>query len=437
MHDVAQAKVEHEAREAALLVQRAWRARRDARRQLVHRCDVCWEEYRTDEMVALGAAACDDAHFQCRECVSEYLRVQIEQHNVTDLRCLQCNQPAEPTAVVDALSMRGADEALRQRYEQLHTLATNPAAVTCPQCATVCERQPAASGCGIIASSRLSKAVECRSCRLSFCAEHELACGGNCADFERRQKAANTASEAFIKSALVHPCPKCGVNVAKDGGCMHMRCSQCRHEFCWCCRGDWSTHFSRQAKWIRCPAAVWGGEQWSDTKLWALRGVHTAAVPVIGTVAVGAVAAVVTVVVAAGVLYVPVRTAQHFAGKRRSRARRRELLRNETRRNEWVVQAGREFEQQIEREQGIRRQSSLRQVERERTHRSLSPPPPPPPLEIQTIDDEIVYLNNNGTEIAEEQQRMEARHRRAIEALQQDPWERWGGGRPAQEYAPR
>ena len=62
---------------------------------------------------------------------------------------------------------------------------------------------------------------------------------------------------------------------------------------------------------------------------------------------------------------------------------------------------------------------------REGARRSLSQPPPQqqqqPALEIQAIEDEIVYLNNSGTEeIAEEQQRTEARHRQAIEALAQD-----------------
>ncbi|AET40707.1 E3 ubiquitin-protein ligase HEL1 Ecym_6331 [Eremothecium cymbalariae DBVPG len=37
-------------------------------------------------------------------------------------------------------------------------------------------------------------------------------------------------------------CPKCNVNIEKNGGCNHMTCRSCSYEFCWLCEGDWSTH---------------------------------------------------------------------------------------------------------------------------------------------------------------------------------------------------
>ncbi len=36
-------------------------------------------------------------------------------------------------------------------------------------------------------------------------------------------------------SKSTKPCPKCGVRIAKDGGCMFMMCSSCRTPFCWQC----------------------------------------------------------------------------------------------------------------------------------------------------------------------------------------------------------
>jgi ariadne-1 len=37
-------------------------------------------------------------------------------------------------------------------------------------------------------------------------------------------------------------CPSCKVIIEKDGGCNHMTCSICFHEFCWSCKEDFSSH---------------------------------------------------------------------------------------------------------------------------------------------------------------------------------------------------
>ncbi|WFD30423.1 RBR-type E3 ubiquitin transferase [Malassezia sp. CBS 17886] len=50
-------------------------------------------------------------------------------------------------------------------------------------------------------------------------------------------------------SANTKACPKCDSTIEKNGGCNHMNCRKCRHEFCWMCSGPWSEHGN---SWYHC-----------------------------------------------------------------------------------------------------------------------------------------------------------------------------------------
>ena len=50
-------------------------------------------------------------------------------------------------------------------------------------------------------------------------------------------------------SANTKECPKCSSTIEKNGGCNHMTCRKCKHEFCWMCMGLWSEHGT---SWYNC-----------------------------------------------------------------------------------------------------------------------------------------------------------------------------------------
>ena len=76
---------------------------------------------------------------------------------------------------------------------------------------------------------------------------HEPASCEQAASWRRLVAEMGNRAEEDTSSWLVghtKACPNkaCGARIEKEGGCNHMQCRQCGHEFCWVCMGDWEPH---------------------------------------------------------------------------------------------------------------------------------------------------------------------------------------------------
>jgi hypothetical protein len=75
-----------------------------------------------------------------------------------------------------------------------------------------------------------NKNVRCSSCNI---AEMCVKCGntshgGDCEGLE------DDATKEWLQKNTA-PCPKCNVDIEKNGGCNHMTCRECKIHFCWLC----------------------------------------------------------------------------------------------------------------------------------------------------------------------------------------------------------
>ena len=60
-------------------------------------------------------------------------------------------------------------------------------------------------------------------------------------NIEKKKFKGGTTDDIWM-AQNVKPCPFCKRNINKDGGCMHMTCRKCKHEFCWLCLGNYRGH---------------------------------------------------------------------------------------------------------------------------------------------------------------------------------------------------
>ncbi|KAK7800677.1 hypothetical protein U0070_022249, partial [Myodes glareolus] len=185
-----------------------------------HHCAVCMQFVRKENLLSL---ACQ--HQFCRSCWEQHCSV------------LDCPLRTPEDFVFPLLP----NEELRDKYrrylfrdyvESHYQLQLCPGA-DCPMVIRVQEPR--------------ARRVQCNRCNEVFCfkCRQMYHAPTDCATIRKwLTKCADDSETANYISAHTKDCPKCNICIEKNGGCNHMQCSKCKHDFCWMCLGDWKTHGS-------------------------------------------------------------------------------------------------------------------------------------------------------------------------------------------------
>jgi len=208
-----------------------------------YECPICYDDF---DGVGMYALPC--AHFFCKDCWTRYLTTQIGYGPsclLTYCPYLGCHNVVAEEIVMEIGTE--TDQKLYSRYLTRSFVDDNPKIKWCPapNCgkAVYCEE-----AAGVVDN------VVCE-CGESFCFKCQREAHEPCSCDElgkwkvKEKDESETANWLMVHTKI---CPKCKKPMEKNGGCNHMTCSQCKHEFCWICMDAWSEHGSSTGGFYKC-----------------------------------------------------------------------------------------------------------------------------------------------------------------------------------------
>lgn len=198
-------------------------------------CLICADDLDASECTALS---CE--HAFCNSCWADYLSMKITEGSVEKLTCPGMNcKLIVPDQVVSSL----VEAPIFEKYVRFITKSFVESNAKCTWC-------PAPNCGNAITAEMLSESdlggstVQC-SCGYAFCFQchNEAHAPATCEHVRSwAAKGRDDSETTHWLGANTKECPRCHVAVEKNGGCMHMSCRQCSHEWCWLCSRPWKGH---------------------------------------------------------------------------------------------------------------------------------------------------------------------------------------------------
>ncbi|XP_068588995.1 E3 ubiquitin-protein ligase ARIH2 [Cebidichthys violaceus] len=197
-------------------------------------CGVCLQVVRRDSLLALPCQ-----HSFCKACWEQHCTVLVKDGMGVGISCMaqECSLQMPEDFVLPLLPGEELKDKYRRYlfrdYVESHFQLQLCPGADCPIVIKVQEPRARRVQC-----SRCSE-VFCFKCRQMYHAPTD------CSTIRKwLTKCADDSETANYISAHTKDCPKCNICIEKNGGCNHMQCSKCKHDFCWMCLGDWKTHGS-------------------------------------------------------------------------------------------------------------------------------------------------------------------------------------------------
>ncbi|CAN5142705.1 hypothetical protein BH09DEP1_BH09DEP1_3350 [soil metagenome] len=200
-------------------------------------CIVCAEDRQPDQFISLGCG-----HEFCRECLGFMLNTSLKDKSTQAFKCPipKCNHLLEND--LHKITHDHAKIAELSEIQLKEYLTKEQNTKNCPT--TNC-------GFSFINERADQFTMQCPDCKKEYCGKclHKHESTTSCQQAEQNRAIANDTNAQERANAQwlaenTRTCPQCKTNIQKNGGCNHMTCKKCRHEFCWLCLTNWYNHNS-------------------------------------------------------------------------------------------------------------------------------------------------------------------------------------------------
>eukprot|EP01083_Nonionella_stella_P036437 99427_1 len=219
---------------------------------VTEQCLICFDEKPLDHFMV---SECGHNQY-CNACLTEHYRVKTQDGDVLKVKCIdpRCGREVTEEEILKFIT----DEALKEKFHKFKRdklLMLDENARFCP---TVdCD--------GYMIGSRISPKLVCPECSTTICFNCSRLWHGYFTKCTSAQVAApvDENDEKFHQWELnkrdnVKKCPKCKMRIEKDAGCNHMTCVSCKYEFCWLCKGKYTSRHYSAWNIFGCPGAQFG-----------------------------------------------------------------------------------------------------------------------------------------------------------------------------------
>lgn len=198
-------------------------------------CDICFENKNNGEFKQLSCCAYDAS---CNNCLLDLIKTSLQEKTTINILCPN-RTCAQPMILQDIQAINLNAYELFCEVAAYECINNEKHIKQCPMpdCSYL-----------FINDEKLQQSFTCPQCKHIYCSsclmQHapEMTCEQAKRERELTENPdlANQASQEWI-AANTKECPACHKLIQKNGGCNHMTCKQCLHEFCWTCGATYRT----------------------------------------------------------------------------------------------------------------------------------------------------------------------------------------------------